>query len=169
MTENQSNMGAVAEICYLGLHAARVTRSLVGRPIELAAVEQELTSARSGMVCITVEGEPGIGKTRFLVAVEELTRSEGFVPVAVTADEEIRGPFLVARSMFAAPSLSEIATGTRAERPMQRLIDVLPGRDIARHHGARARHRAPADAYRRHKHRVAADECAVFDDRLVLG
>src|ERR1041384_1191198 len=101
VVEAAPNIGDIAQICSLGLHAARTTRTLVGRPIELAAIEQELTSAKSGMVCVAIEGEPGIGKTRLLVAVEEMTKAEGFLPVAVTADEEIRGPFLVARSIFA--------------------------------------------------------------------
>ena len=82
---------------------------MVGRPLELAAVEQEFASARRRMTCLTLEGEPGIGKTRLLVAIQELGRTQGFVPVAVTADEEIRGPFLVARSIFASPEAFELA------------------------------------------------------------
>src|SRR5947208_869659 len=66
-------------------------------------------------------------------------------------------------------SMTAAFLAAAVQRARRHPRDVLPGRDIVRHHGARARHRAPADAYRRHKHRAAADECAVLDDRLVLG
>ena len=113
----------------LGLFAGRVTGSVVGRPLELAAVEQELASARRRMTCLTLEGEPGIGKTRLLVAIQELGRTQGFVPVAVTADEEIRGPFLVARSIFASPEAFELAEGTAAAEPLRRVVDALSSND----------------------------------------
>jgi DNA-binding NarL/FixJ family response regulator len=85
----------------LALQMRRVTGSVVGRPAELAAAEKELEVARTGqLTALTFEGEPGIGKTRLLVAVSELAAAEGFLQVAVTADEEIRGPFLLARAIF---------------------------------------------------------------------
>ena len=87
------------------MYTNRVTSSVVGRPVELASIEGELSPDRSGMVCLTLEGELGISKTRLLLAIEELARTRGFVPIAVTADEEIRGPFLVGRSIFASPAV----------------------------------------------------------------
>src|SRR5687768_14802098 len=85
----------------LALQMRRVTGSVVGRPAELAAAEKELAVAKTGqLAALTFEGEPGIGKTRLLVAVSELAAANGFLPVAVTADEEIRGPFLLARAIF---------------------------------------------------------------------
>lgn len=81
------------------------------------------------MVCLAIEGEPGIGKTRLLVAVEELARAQGFVSIAVTTDEEIRGPFLLARSIFASPGAFEVMGGTRAEDAIRRVVDVLSSRD----------------------------------------
>ena len=109
----------------LGLYVRRVTDSVVGRPLELAAAERELVPDREGLVCLAVEGEPGIGKTRFLLAVEELARANGFVPIAVTADEEIRGPFLVARSIFGSVAAQEAAAGTPAEQSLKRACDAL--------------------------------------------
>ncbi|HEX2258847.1 MAG TPA: hypothetical protein VHJ40_03795, partial [Actinomycetota bacterium] len=57
----------------LNLQMRRVTGSVVGRPAELAAAERELASAKTGqLAAVTFEGEPGIGKTRLLVATAEL-------------------------------------------------------------------------------------------------
>lgn len=108
----------------------RTTGAVVGRRDQLEAVERELGTARSGLVCLAIEGEPGIGKTRFLLAVEEMARIQGFVSVAVTADEEIRGPFLVARSLFASPDLSEAVSGSaETERRLRQVLDVLLNQD----------------------------------------
>ncbi len=120
---------AVGPLSSLGLYGRRVTKAVVGRPFELEAVERELASAGSGMVCITVEGEPGIGKTRFLLAVEELARAKGFLRIAVTADEEICGPFLLARSIFASPAVVEAVQGSPAEQAVQRVCDALSSMD----------------------------------------
>lgn len=87
----------------LALQMRRVSGSVVGRPAELASAEKELAVARTGqLAALTFEGEPGIGKTRLFVAVSERAGANGFLQVAVTADEEIRGPFLLARAIFSA-------------------------------------------------------------------
>jgi ATP-dependent Clp protease ATP-binding subunit ClpA len=65
-----------ASLCSLGLFTGRITGSVIGRSIELAALEQGLASARRGMNGITLEGEPGIGKTRILLAIEQLARDQ---------------------------------------------------------------------------------------------
>lgn len=116
---------AVDPLCSLGLYNGRVTGPVVGRPRELSAVRQGLASARSGLTCTVLEGEPGIGKTRLLLAIDEMATSEGFTSVAVTADEEIRGPFLLARSIFACPSVAQVAAGTTAAEPLARAVDAL--------------------------------------------
>ena len=131
MATPQSEPNLAADPLSLGLHRGRLTGSVVGRAPELAAVEQELISVRGGMVCLTAEGEPGIGKTRHLLAIEELTRAQGFTPIGKTADEEIRGPFLLARSIFASPAVLELAEGTPAERAVQRVADALASGDDA--------------------------------------
>ena len=119
----------VSPLSSLGLYAGRVTGSVVGRPSELAAIEQGLSSSQRGMTCIAMEGEPGIGKTRLLLAVGELARGEGFIPIAVTADEEIRGPFLVARSIFGSPEALGAADSSEARQAMQHVVDALSGKD----------------------------------------
>lgn len=112
----------------LSLQTRRITGSVIGRPLELAALERSLTQARDGMVCLTLEGEPGKGKTRLLLAVDELARANGFASIAVTTDEEIRGPFLLARSIFGSPAALEAAAGTPAQA-LQRVCDALSNMD----------------------------------------
>jgi DNA-binding CsgD family transcriptional regulator len=111
----------------LTLHGRRAAPSVVGRQVELGAIRQELASAKAGrLTAITLEGEPGIGKTRLLLAAAELAADEGFVPLAVVADEEIRGPFLLARSILA----SAAAAGHNGARePLQRALDAISGHD----------------------------------------
>src|SRR3990172_11387533 len=58
MATPQSEPNLAADPLSLGLHRGRLTGSVVGRAPELAAVEQELTSARGGMVCLTAEDDP---------------------------------------------------------------------------------------------------------------
>src|SRR5918999_1816197 len=88
----------------LTLQIRRVTGALVGRPSETEAIRQELASALEGrLTSVTLEGEPGIGKTRLLLAALELATAQGFAPIAVTADEELRGPFLLAQAIFSSP------------------------------------------------------------------
>src|SRR5947208_17164824 len=53
----------------MALDVHRTNGDVVGRPAELEAIRRELAMARAGrLVGLTVEGEPGIGKTRLLVA-----------------------------------------------------------------------------------------------------
>jgi MoxR-like ATPase len=66
---------ASSPLCSLGLYAGRVSGTVVGRPRELSAIEEELSAVERGLTCLTLEGEPGIGKTRLLLAVEELARA----------------------------------------------------------------------------------------------
>ena len=78
---------------------------------------------------MTLEGEPGIGKTRLLLEAAELAASSGFTCIAITADEEIRGPFLVARSLFASSALRDAVAGTPAELAVRRVVEAISGRD----------------------------------------
>ena len=99
MSEAHASLGAPA--LPVGLQVRGATGPVVGRPIELGAIRQELASARAGrLTALTLEGEPGIGKTRLLAAAAEVAVAEGFTPLAATGDEEIRGPFLLARGIF---------------------------------------------------------------------
>jgi DNA-binding NarL/FixJ family response regulator len=106
----------------------RVTGSVVGRATELTAIQQELAAARTGqLAAVTLEGEPGIGKTRLLVAASELAEAQEFLPIAVTADEEISGPFLLARAMFSTLSANEQAK--LAQDELQKILAATSGRD----------------------------------------
>jgi DNA-binding CsgD family transcriptional regulator/tetratricopeptide (TPR) repeat protein len=122
-----SPLAAPAPLCALSLYAGRSGGSIVGRPLELEAVEQELSAAESGMAVVTLEGEPGIGKTRLLLAIDEMARQRGYRSIAVTTDEEIRGPLLLARSIFAATDVA--ADDDRGREAMRRAADAIAGLD----------------------------------------
>lgn len=114
----------------LPIQARRATGAVVGRPGELEAIQQELKAAAGGRLSgITVEGEPGIGKTRLLLAATETARAEGFTTIAVAADEEIRGPFLLARSIVGAAQSAEASSDADADKAVRRSLEVLSGRD----------------------------------------
>ena len=115
--------------CSLQVQLRRATGSIVGRSVELRAIEQGIREARDRLIAVTLEGEPGIGKTRLLVAAADMTQAADFTTAAITADEELRGPFLVARSLFGNAAIRDAALGTRAEGPVRRVSDALLGRD----------------------------------------
>ncbi len=114
----------------LALHVHRATGPVVGRPNELAAIGQEMSVASSGrLVGVSVEGEPGIGKTRLLLAASEIARARDFTTLAVTADEELRGPFLLARSIVGSPDAMAEADGTPAGDALTRCLGAMSGQD----------------------------------------
>lgn len=114
----------------LVLQLRRVTGGVVGRAAELTAIHQEIASAGSGQLStLTVEGEPGIGKTRLLLSAAEAASASGFATIVVAADEEIRGPFLLARQIFGSPDAAQVAAGTPAAEPLAHSLDILSGRD----------------------------------------
>ena len=115
--------------CSLAVQLRRASGAVIGRSAELEAISQELHEASARLAAVTLEGEPGIGKTRLLLAAAELASAEGFACVAITADEEIRGPFLVARSLFASGAIRDMAQGTPAEAAVRRVIEAISGRD----------------------------------------
>ena len=115
--------------CSLAVQLRRATGGVIGRSAELDAISQELKAAASGLAAVTLEGEPGIGKTRLLLAAAELASASGFTCVAITADEEIRGPFLVARSLFASSAIRDTCAGTPAEAALKRVVEAISGRD----------------------------------------
>ena len=81
------------------------------------------------MSAVAVEGEPGIGKTRLLLAAREIAVAQGFLTVAVGADEELRGPFLLARSILGAPEVAEAVAGADSEAAIVAAAQALGGRD----------------------------------------
>jgi DNA-binding NarL/FixJ family response regulator len=110
------------------IRVRRTSAAVVGRSVEIDALQAGLERARGGVFAVTFEGEPGIGKSHLLLAGAELAAAAGFAPVDVTADEEIRGPFLLARGMFAGPTLRDGLTAP-AQEAVQRAHDALAGRD----------------------------------------
>ncbi|HEX2194568.1 MAG TPA: AAA family ATPase, partial [Candidatus Limnocylindria bacterium] len=101
----------------------------MGRTTELAVIQEALAESRARLSAVTLEGEPGIGKTRVLVAAAEMAEAAGFTTVAITADEQIHGPFLLAQSLLGAPALREASAGTEAEESVRRALDAMSGRD----------------------------------------
>ena len=115
--------------CSLAVQLRRSSGAVIGRNAELEAISQELREASARLAAVTLEGEPGIGKTRLLLAAAELASADGFTCVAITADEEIRGPFLVARSLFASGAIRDMSQGTPAEAAVRRVVEAVSGRD----------------------------------------
>ena len=115
--------------CSLSVQLRRASGAVVGRAAELEAIAREVRDAGARLTAVSLEGEPGIGKTRLLLSAAELAATAGFTVVAVTADEEIRGPFLLARSLFANGAIGEVVRGTPAERSVGRVVDAISGRD----------------------------------------
>jgi len=116
----------------MSLHVHRMTGAVIGRPGELAAIQQEMASARTGrLVGLTIEGEPGIGKTRLLLAAREMAEQAGLTTIAVTADEELRGPFLLARSILGSREAVEAVSGRPAEEALARCLEAMSGQDDA--------------------------------------
>src|SRR6266542_2506756 len=125
--ETLSLASDINPLCSLSLHVRRVSESVVGRPLELAAVEQAVRSAATSFAGLTLEGEPGIGKTRLLIAAADIATAAGFLTIGVMADEQIRGPFLLARSIFASAEAQRGARETAAEEHLRRAVDAVSG------------------------------------------
>ena len=109
-------------LCPLAFQMRRVGASVIGRQTELAAIEAELSAARAGLSAVTLEGEPGIGTTRLLVAAAEIAVGDGFTSVAVAADEELRGPFLLMRSILSSAAGTESGSSPEAEPILARAL-----------------------------------------------
>lgn len=114
----------------MALEVHRASGDVVGRPAELQAIAQELATAKAGRLAgLTVEGEPGIGKTRLLLAAAERAAADGFATIAATADEELRGPFLVARSILGSPEAMNAGRDPQTADALDRALDAMSGQD----------------------------------------
>ncbi|HEX2032366.1 MAG TPA: AAA family ATPase [Actinomycetota bacterium] len=102
---------------------------VVGRPAEMLALEQAMDAvAARAFRAVILEGEPGIGKTRLLEAAADLARARGFQVLTAISDEELRGPLLLARSLFASPAAASLAERSGSPEELLRLVDALSGR-----------------------------------------
>lgn len=111
---------------------------IVGRKRELKAVEDHITTARSGLSAVVLEGEAGIGKTRMLEAAVDLAGAADDTPyltLDVSADEELRGPFLLFRSLLSSPRMAAIAREAMALEPVDRARDAIGGRSADKDEG----------------------------------
>lgn len=123
------------------LEMPRTTSPLIGRSAELAAVRQHLEESGSGgLRAVVIEGEAGIGKTRILEAVSGLAdeiESPCWV-LSVTGDEELRGPFLLFRTLLGTPTMESMARQARALESLETARDAVGGRGSAREEGLSA-------------------------------
>ena len=112
-----------------GLELRPQAGPVVGRPAELLAIEQAMDAVAAGAFrAVILEGEPGIGKTRLLEAAAGLARDRGFEVLTAISDEELRGPLLLARSLFASPAVAELAERAGDPEGLSRLVRALSGR-----------------------------------------
>ena len=118
-----------AAIPTLALHVRRATGPVIGRQVELGAIRQELASAKTGrLAAFTLEGEPGIGKTRLLVAAAELAAAEGFAPLAAVPTKRSEARFSSREESLPPPAVrGNGANGAREQ--FERVIDAISGRD----------------------------------------
>ncbi|HET7677903.1 MAG TPA: AAA family ATPase [Candidatus Limnocylindrales bacterium] len=102
--------------------------SVVGRLVEQAAIAEALEDARRGSLrAVALIGEPGIGKSRLLGVAEDAARERGFAVISVSADEELRGPFLLARTLLRSPELSTLAASDGAGTALEAAMLGLSG------------------------------------------
>jgi tetratricopeptide (TPR) repeat protein/DNA-binding CsgD family transcriptional regulator len=109
---------------------ARPSGDVVGRRNELDAIRQQIATARLGrLAAVTLEGEPGIGKTRLLLAAGDMASEAGFTTIAVTADEELRGPFLLARSIVGSADAAASAQRPETAAAIAACLNSMSGQD----------------------------------------
>lgn len=148
------------------LATPRASSPIVGRERELKAIEEQLGAVATGvgLRALVLEGEAGIGKTRMLeVAMGHAAAAETpFMPLHVAADEELRGPFLIFRSLLASPRVAAMAREAMALEPLDRARDAISGGSGARDSGL-----TPQEQMLRIFDEVAAAVAALSRDRPV--
>ena len=154
-----------ASAAVFDVQAARAQAPVVGRDRELDVAAQQLNATPgAGLRAMVLEGEAGIGKTRMLEAVAELASQ--MEPPAwvldVTADEELRGPFLLFRSLLTSPRIAAIAREAMALEQLERAQEAISGR------GPRMEGLSPQEQMLRTFDEVAATILALTRDRPLL-
>ncbi|MDX1579653.1 MAG: AAA family ATPase, partial [Gemmatimonadota bacterium] len=109
----------------------RATSPMIGRRKQQEVVVEQIgdVAGGSGLRAVILEGEAGIGKTRLLEAAVDLAvgAEQPFVPLQVSADEELRGPFLLFRSLLSSPRVAAMAREVMALEPLDRARDAISG------------------------------------------
>ena len=117
----------------------RTATPIVGRIREQQTFTEQisLVAAGSGLRAVVLEGEAGIGKTRMLEAAMDLAvaAETPFVPLHVFADEELRGPFLLFRSLLSSPRVATMAREVMASEPLDRARNAISGGSDGRDSG----------------------------------
>ncbi|MDR7420684.1 MAG: adenylate/guanylate cyclase domain-containing protein [Armatimonadota bacterium] len=102
---------------------------LVGRETERAIIAAEIDAASArALRVVSVEGEAGIGKTRMLEVAAQEALARGFGVVTVGADEELRGPFVLLRTLLVSTTMERLADQAGARESLEHARDVLWGR-----------------------------------------
>jgi class 3 adenylate cyclase len=108
----------------------RVVGPMVGRTVEQEAIRGRLRAVETmGLQAVVVEGEAGIGKTRLLETTTQMASETDppFWVLDATADEELRGPFLLFRSLLTSPRMAAIAREAMALEQLDRARDAISG------------------------------------------
>lgn len=137
---------------------------IVGRTRELKAIEEQLAATGSGLRALVLQGEAGIGKTRMLEAAIDLAEAAEtpYLTLDVSADEELRGPFLLFRSLLSSPRMAAMAREAMALEPVDRARDAIGGRSGDRDEGL-----SPQEKMLRIFDEVASAVAALTRDRPV--
>ena len=155
----------VASAAAFDTQAARAQGPVVGRAQELELVAQQLVAApTAGLRAVIVEGEAGIGKTRMLDAAAGLADEAGspYWVLEVTADEELRGPFLLFRSLLTSPAMAAVAREAMAMEALDQAQEAISGRS------ARLEGLSPQEQMLRKFDEVAATLLALTRERPLL-
>ena len=130
-SERSQARAAVPTETTVDLDLPRAQRPIVGRRAELDAVHAEVARAAAGALrAVVLEGEAGIGKTRVMEAAAEHASDldPSFWALQVAADEELRGPFLLFRTLLGDPRVAAIAREAMALEPLERARAAIGGR-----------------------------------------
>ncbi|HET9258854.1 MAG TPA: AAA family ATPase [Acidimicrobiia bacterium] len=144
---------------------ARAQGPVVGRAQELDVIRSQLAAtSTAGLRAVVLEGEAGIGKTRMLDAAAGLAdeASSPFWVLEVTADEELRGPFLLFRTLLTSPAMAAVAREAMAMEPLDQAQEAISGRS------ARLEGLSPQEQMLRKFDEVAATLLALTRERPLL-
>jgi class 3 adenylate cyclase/tetratricopeptide (TPR) repeat protein len=107
---------------------------LVGRKKEQQVISEQIAATPSGgLRAVVLEGEAGIGKTRMLEATIDLATSAdtAYWALDVSTDEELRGPFLLFRSLLNSPRMASVAREAMALEQLDRAQEAISGKSAA--------------------------------------